>query len=263
MAVHPSAIVSEEAELSADVEVGAYAVIDGPATIGSGTRIFHHATVTARTEIGEGCAIHPYALVGGDPQDLAFGGGESYCRIGDRTVVRENAQVHRGTEPGSETVVGKDCYLMAGSHVGHNCRLGDNVILANCALLGGYVTVGDRAFLSGGVVVHQFVRIGTHAFVSGNASISMDVPPYFTARGRNGVCRVNTVGIERSPLVSEQSAAAIAGAFRTLYRGSAGFSEALAKLEARAERAPEVTAIIEFFKSSERGVCGRHRRRND
>ena len=259
MAIHPTAIVSEGAEIAPDVEVGPYAVIDEGVTIGPGTRVYHHAYLTGRARIGEGNVIHPGAVIGGEPQDLSFAGGVSGCRVGDRNVIREGAQVHRGTEAGTETVIGSDCYLMANSHVAHNCRLGDRVIMANCALLGGYVTVGDRAFLSGGVVVHQFVRIGTHAFVSGNASVSMDVPPYLTVRGRNSVCRVNTVGLKRSEVVSDEAAGEIGRAYRALYRSGRPFSEAISGLEA-AGPGPEVAAMIEFFRTSERGVCGPQRR---
>jgi len=261
VAVHPTAIISPEAELASDVEVGPYVVIDGRVRIGAGCRILPHAYITGWTEMGEGNVVHPGAVVGGEPQDLAFKGGESYCRIGSRNVIREGAQIHRGVKPGSETVVGDDCYLMADSHVAHNCRLGNSVILANCALLAGYVRVGDRAFVSGGAAVHQFVRIGTHAFISGNSSISMDVPPYFTAQGRNVIVQVNKVGLRRSPVVPKESAEAIARAFRLLYRSGLGFTEALEKLAAEPQP-PEVAALIEFFRSSERGVCGpsRHRR---
>jgi len=262
MAVHPTAIVAEGAELADDVEVGAYAIVDEHVKVGPGSRIGHHAYVTGWTEMGEGNAIHPFSVVGGEPQDLSYSECESYCRIGDRNVIRESATVHRPTEAGAETVVGNDCYLMANSHVAHDCRLGNNVIMANCALLGGFVTIGDRAFLSGGVVVHQFVRIGSHAFVSGNASISMDVPPYLTVRGRNAVCRINRVGLERSPLVSDDGIAAIASAYKLLYRSGLSFSAALEQLEStQGDPAPETVALIEFFRSSKRGVCGPYRRR--
>ena len=135
MAIHPTAIIGKEVELAGDVEVGPYVVIEGRVRIGRGVRIFPHAYIAGCTEIADGCSIHPGAVVGGEPQDLSFEGGESFCRIGPGTVVREGAQVHRGVKPGSETVVGSKCYLMANSHVAHNCRLGNDVILANCALL--------------------------------------------------------------------------------------------------------------------------------
>ena len=82
----------------------------------------------------------------------------------------------------------------------HNCRLGDQVILANGALLAGHVTVDDRAFLSGNCLVHQFVRVGTLALMQGGSAISKDLPPYTVARGDNGICGLNTVGLRRAGL---------------------------------------------------------------
>jgi len=147
-------MVDRRAEVDPTAEIMPYAIIDGPVKIGPRTRVFPHAYLTGWTEIGADCQIHPGAVVGGDPQDLAFKGAESYCRIGDGTIIREGASVHRGTDPGSATVVGKRCFLMANSHVAHNCRLGDEVKLINGVLLAGYVQVGNGAFLAGNAGVH-------------------------------------------------------------------------------------------------------------
>ncbi len=260
MAVHPTAIVSPEAVLAADVEVGPCAVIEGPVKIGAGSRIFPHAYICGDVTMGEGNTVYPGAVIGTEPQDLSYEGAESSVRIGDGNTLREGVTIHRGTEAGSETVIGSDCYLMAMSHVAHNCTVGDNVILANCALLGGHVDVADRAFLSGGAVIHQFVRIGSHAFVSGNASISMDVPPYVTVRGRNLVAQVNKVGVRRSPHITEAGAKAIERCYRLLYRSGLDLTEAIDRISAE-EEAPEAKALVDFIKSSERGICRPGRRK--
>ena len=229
MPIHPTAVVDSKAEVDPSADVGAYAIIDGAVRIGAGTRIYPHAYLTGWTEIGANCEIHPYAVVGHAPQDLAFAGEESYCRVGDGTIVREGATIHRGTDPGSATVVGKRCFLMANSHVAHNCQVGDEVKLANGVLLGGHVEVGDGCFLGGNVVVHQFVRIGTLVMAQGLAATSTDVPPFMLMFRVNTCAGVNVVGIRRAGCTREQRAE-VQLAYRILYRSGLRFSDAIEKL---------------------------------
>ncbi|HUG20191.1 MAG TPA: hypothetical protein VMM56_14495, partial [Planctomycetaceae bacterium] len=59
MAIHPTAIIDDRAELASDVSVGPYVVIDGPVKIGSGTVIKASAVITGDTTIGERCQIFP------------------------------------------------------------------------------------------------------------------------------------------------------------------------------------------------------------
>src|SRR5690606_7612861 len=149
MPIHPTAIVDPQAQIDPTAEIKAYSVIEGPVRIGPATVVEPFAHISGHTEIGARCRIYTHAVVGGLPQDRAFQGGESYCRIGDDTLIREGATVHRGTAAGSATIIGNRCLIMCNAHVGHNCVLGDDITMVNGSLLGGHVYVGDRAFLSG------------------------------------------------------------------------------------------------------------------
>ena len=152
MSIHPTAIVHDLAQVDETAEIGPYAVIEQAVRIGPDVRVYPHAFITGWTQVGAGCEIHPGATIGHAPQDLSYTGVETYCRIGERTVIREGASIHRGTVPGSATVVGKRCFIMAGALVAHNCVLGDEVKLANVVQLGGHVQIGDGAFIGGGNV---------------------------------------------------------------------------------------------------------------
>src|SRR5205823_8739780 len=107
------------------------------------------AYLTGRTQLGADNVVHPGAVIGHEPQDLAYAGAPTGLRIGDRNVFREHTEVHRGTQPETWTEIGDDNYLMSQVHVGHNCRLGHRVIMATGAVLGGHVVVDDQAFISG------------------------------------------------------------------------------------------------------------------
>jgi UDP-N-acetylglucosamine acyltransferase len=228
-------------------------VIDGPVTVGRGTRVLAHATLTGWTEIGTDNVIHMGAVLGHVPQDLAYAGVESYLRIGDRNVIREHAQLHRGTKPESATVIGNDNYIMCNAHVGHNCRVGDGVILTNGALLGGYVEVEDQAVVSGNCVVHQFVRVGRLAFLRGLSKTSRDVPPFCLMDGTHTLRALNRVGLRRAGFTSPQIRE-LQNAFHRLFRRACNLKEAIRELEQRPTSA-EVRYLIDFIRASKRGVA--------
>jgi len=253
MSIHPTAVVDPRAEIHPDAELGPYAVIDGPVRIGAGTRLMPHAVVLGWTEIGEGNRVHTGAVLGDAPQDVSYQGAKSYLRIGDRNVFREGVQVHRGTKADSATVIGNDNYLMANSHVAHNCRLGDRIILTNNAVLGGYVEVGDRVFLSASCAVHQFVRVGRLAIMRGLSATSRDVPPFSMIDWQHTVRGLNVVGLQRAGF-EESRIRALKHAFQVLFRKRRNLTVAVKELEA-GESSEEVRELLDFIRSSQRGVC--------
>jgi UDP-N-acetylglucosamine acyltransferase len=254
MSIHSTAVIDSRAEIDADVEIGPYVVIEGPVRIKSRTRIIAQAYITGWTEIGEDNEIHPGAMLGGAPQDRAYRGQESYLKIGDHNVIREHTQVHRGTVAHSSTIIGNHNFLMATAHVGHNCTLGDNVVLANGALLGGYVAVGNNVFISGNCVVHQFIRIGDYAIMRGLSGTSRDVPPFAIIDWQHTVRGVNVVGLKRAGF-DEARIRAIREAFRVLFRKGRNLSIAVKEIEGGMRGSDDVMTLVEFIKSSKRGVC--------
>jgi UDP-N-acetylglucosamine acyltransferase len=254
MSIHPTAVIHVKAEIDSQAEIGPYVVIDGAVKIKRGTRVMAHAYLTGCTEIGEENEIFPGAVLGAEPQDKAYAGQETYLSIGDRNVFREHVQVHRGTAAGSATVIGNDNFLMATAHVGHNCKLGDNVILANGALLGGYVEVGNNVFISGNCVVHQFVHIGDFALMRGLSGTSRDVPPYAIIDWQHTVRGVNVVGLKRAGY-DDKRIRAIRQAFRILFRPGRNLAIAVKEVEQTAQANNDVLALLQFIKTSKRGVC--------
>jgi len=252
--IHPTAVIDPSAEIDSNVTIGPYVVIDGPVRLRGGTRVMAHAYLTGWTEIGADNEIHPAVVIGDAPQDTAYKGEETYLKIGNRNIIREHAQIHRGTAPGSSTIVGDDNFLMANSHIGHNCRLGNNVILANGALLAGYVEVGNNVFISGNCVVHQFVRIGDYSLMRGLSATSRDVPPYAIIDWQHTVRAVNVVGLKRAGF-DERRIRKIKEAFRILFRKGRNLSLAVKELEGQRTAGNDVPALLDFIKASKRGVC--------
>jgi len=254
--IHPTAIVHPGAQLADDVIVGPYAVIDEHVTVGPRTRIEQGARLTGWTTLGADNRVDMHAIIGHEPQDAAFQGGESYVRIGDRNTFREFVTIHRGTKPGTATVVGNDCFLMGMAHLAHNCQLGNQVTICNGTLLAGYVAVEDQAFISGNCAVHQFVRIGRLAMVGGLTRIVKDVPPFLTTELDSAVSAINLVGLKRAG-ISPQTRAEIKQAYKLLYRSGLNTAQALEALD-RIATTPEVRQFIAFIRGSQRGIC-RHK----
>ncbi|MEI6606700.1 MAG: acyl-ACP--UDP-N-acetylglucosamine O-acyltransferase [Verrucomicrobiota bacterium] len=199
MTIHPSALISPEAEIAEDVVIGPFAVLEGPVKLAAGVRIGGHAWLCGDTWLGEGCSVGWGSVIGADPQDLGF--DPACCsgvRIGARNQIREYVTIHRSSKEGGYTTVGEGNYLMTGVHLGHDSQVGDGNVIANNVMFGGHVRLGNRAFLGGGGGYHQFLHIGDLAMVQGNAVVSQDVPPYCVAYGKNQLAGLNTVGLRRA-----------------------------------------------------------------
>lgn len=256
MAIHPTAIIDRHAEIDPTADIGPFVTIEGHVKVGPGTKVYPNAYLAGWTEIGANCQIHPGAVVGHLPQDFHFGGERSYCRVGDGTIVREFASIHRGTQPDSWTTVGRDCFIMGYAHIGHNCELGTGVKLYNCSALSGHVIVGDNAIISGYSLVHQFARIGTLVMVGGGSRMGKDVPPFFMALGESECVGYNAIGLRRSGRFSAEEIAEVKEAYRTLYRTGVNFSKAVEELAHKVRTATGRT-ILDFVRSpSKRGLVG-------
>lgn len=251
--IHPTAVIHPKAKLDPTVEVGPYAVIDGDVTLGPGCTVGPHAYLTGVTVAGKNNRFHAGCFIGGTPQDLKYKGERTGLRIGDNNTFREAVTVNCATTPEENTVIGSNNLLMACCHVAHNCEIKNHVILANGALLAGHVLVGDRAVISGTCLVHQFVRIGTLAMMRGGAAISQDLAPYTVARGENGICGLNILGLRRAGLAPAERLE-LKKVYRMLFREGRNMRAAVAT--ARAEfRAAATQTLLEFIETSKRGVC--------
>jgi UDP-N-acetylglucosamine acyltransferase len=256
MTIHKTAIIGDGASIAPDAQIGPYAVIGDHVVIGSGTKVGAHTVIDGHTKIGSQCHIFPSVSIGLDPQSISYKGEPTGVVIGDRVTIREFATVHRGTKEDGLTVIGDDCFLMNYTHVAHDCKVGKGVVMANAATLAGHVVVGDATVMAGACVFHQFVRIGRLCMVSGLTGSRVDLPPFVVLDGRPPTIRgVNLIGMRRQK-VSPSARSAIKNAYRMLYRSGLNFSQAIIELEKGSQIVPEVKEIIDFFKTSKRGVLG-------
>lgn len=257
MAIHSTAIVHAGAEIDPSADIGPYCVIGPHVKIGANTRLLSHVVIDNDTVVGTGNVIHPFAALGGPPQDLKFKGERSRLVVGDNNVIREGATLHLGTSHGHmETRVGSNCLLMAYSHVAHDCTVGNRVVLANSVALAGHVTVGDNVIMGGIAGVHQFCRIGRNAFIAGGAMASQDVPPFCIAKGdRAQLVGLNVIGLKRAGW-SRDTIQTVRTAFQELFLSAGTRVAALERVERDfAPQCPEVAELCAFVRGAKRGVC--------
>jgi UDP-N-acetylglucosamine acyltransferase len=253
--IHSTAIVSDKANIAADVEIGAYTVIGDGVEIGRGTRIGSHVVINGPTTIGEENRIYQFASIGDDPQDKKYAGEPTKLTIGDRNTIREFCTFSRGTvQDKGETVMGDDNWIMAYVHVAHDCIIGSKTIMANNATLAGHVHVGDWAILGGFSGAHQFCRIGAHAFLGMYSGVNRDVSAYTTVSGQPAVARgINSEGLKRRGFSAEQISN-IKHAYRIVYRQGKRKEEATDEVAELARTQPELELFLDSLRNSERGL---------
>ena len=223
-------------------------------TIGDDSSIGNHTTVKTGTTIGRNTRIFHNCSIGEIPQDLKFGGEKTTTTIGNNVIIRESVTINRGTAAKGSTDIGNDVLLMACTHVAHDCILGDNVIMSNLSTLGGHVAIGDWAVLGGGVLVHQFTKIGAHAFIGGGFRAVQDVPPFILgAEEPLKFQGVNTIGLKRRGFSAEDRKL-IKNTYRIYFRSGLNRQDALHKIESDIPMSPYKDQIIDFIRSSERGI---------
>jgi UDP-N-acetylglucosamine acyltransferase len=255
MEIHPTALVSNKAEISSGVRIGPYSIIGDNVKIREDTVIGSHSIIEGHTEIGRRNNIYPFVTIGTPPQDTEYKGEDTRVKIGDDNIIREYTTIHRATTKQDwVTIVGNNNYLMSYAHVAHDCVLGNYIVLSNVATLGGHTTVGDYANLSGLMATHQFVRIGQYAFIGGKTGLPQDVPPYMMAFGtRAKLYGLNLTGLKRHNFTKE----AINGlkkAYRIIWRETGRFSEGIKRVREEMETFPELEILLDFISESKRGI---------
>ena len=256
--VHPTAVISDDAEIAEGVTIGPYAVIGPKVKIGPGCTIGSHTCIDGHTVLGANNKIGRHACVGADPQDMSYKGEETFLVVGDNNFLGDYIQVCRGTlkTPDRLTRIGNNNYLMAYMHVGHDCIIGDSNIMANNVALAGHVTVENNVYIGGIVAIHQFLKIGRFAMVSGGSAASRDVPPYVRVAGYGcDVYGLNIVGITRSRQFTPEQIRVIRSIYRIFFREGGSLAETLVRLRSEFPGDESVEHFCKFVETAKRGVA--------
>lgn len=254
MSNHPLANVHPDAVIGSNVVIEPFATIQKDVVIGDGCWIGPNAVICEGARLGKNVKVFPGASVSSLPQDLKFAGEKTETFIGDNTVIRESVTISRGTVDKHKTVIGKNCLLMAYVHIAHDCIIGDHCIFANAVQVAGHVSIEDWAIIGGASALHQFVKVGAHVMLSGGSLVRKDVPPYTkAAREPLTYAGVNSIGLRRRGFSAEKITE-IQEVYRYIFLKGLNNSKALDAVERDLPVSQERDYIVNFIRSSERGV---------
>ncbi len=253
--IHPTALISPNAKIDSDVDIGPYTVVEDDVEIGSGTKIGPLCRITGHTIIGKNNSIFSHSVIGSIPQDLKYKGEKSWVIIGDGNKIREFVTINPGTGEEGKTIIGNNNLIMAYAHIAHDCILNNGVIVANVGNLAGHVLIEDKAIVGGVIGVHQFVRIGELAIIGGCSKVVQDIPPYSTCDGHPArVKGLNLIGLKRANFEAERIDV-LKKVFKILFFSGYPLTKGIEIVEKEYSAFAEVKHLIEFIQNSRRGIC--------
>lgn len=252
--------VDPRAEIDEEVVIGPFCTIGAGVRIGRGTRLLNNVTLMGNVTMGADNVLFPNVVIGAEPQDVSYRGGNTCVEIGSGNTLREGVTINRASEKeDGVTRIGDHNFLMGNCHVAHDCKLGSHILIANGSLLAGHVHVQDYASISGGVAVHQFVTVGSYSFVSALSRALHDVPPFMLVEGIPARPRcINIVALKRNDFTTERIET-IAVAHRLLYRSKVGLSHAREIMRTNNQISPDVETLLAFIEGQQVGKHGRGR----
>lgn len=258
--IHPSSVISKEAEIADDVYIGPFCIIRGRVKLGSGCRLDSHVSLGSEygiVEIGERNVFCAGAVVGGPPQDLSYKNEPTKLFIGNDNMIREMVTINIGSPKAGwgTTRVGSHCLIMAYSHVAHDCTIGDHVVIANTTQLAGHVTFEDHVKVGGICAFNQFVKVGKYAYIAGDSAVNKDILPFTIAQGKYAVMRAsNRIGMERAGYTKED-VESINRAVRIITKGGDTVEKSIARIIEECSQGPALKDFLTFVENSTRGLA--------
>ncbi len=257
--IHPTAIVSEKARISSDVEIGPYSVIDGDVEIGAHTLVESHVRIGSRfgtVVIGEHNFIQSGAMLGGPPQDWSYRDSRTRLELGDHNRIGEGASLNLGSETGGGvTRVGDNIFIMAYAHIGHDSQIANDAVITNFSQLAGHARVERGVVISALAGVSQFVRLGEYSFVAAGARVNKDILPYSIAEGHWAVPRAtNKIGLKRAGRSADEIRV-IDRAIRIVIKKGLTIDEALERIHAECGTNAQIEHLVGFIKTADKGIA--------
>ena len=198
--IHTSAVVHPEAELAADVAVGAQVEIGAAAIIGARSEIAHGCTIGRSVRLGEDCLLYPNVTVYegtriGNRVVLHAGvvigaDGFGFAREGEdrRTIpqvggvviendvdIGANSCVDRGTL--RDTRVGAGTKIDNLVQIGHNCDIGQHCAISGQAGLSGSTVLEDGVIVGGNVGTSGHQVIGAGSMLAAKSGVHGTLAP--------------------------------------------------------------------------------------
>ena len=252
--ISPLAYVDSSAKLGANVIVHPFAYIDKNVVIGDDCEIMPHASVMSGTRMGKRNRVFNGAVIGAEPQDFQYKGGDTIVEIGDNNTIRENVVINRATTAEGKTLVGNGNFLHEGVHVSHDTQIGNHCVIGYGSKISGNCTIEDCVIFGGCVLVSQGCRVGRWSMTQTGCRFRKDVPPYIVAaKEPTTYYGVNSFILSHEG-VEEKIIKHISHASRIIYQGNTSLFDALLMVKDQVPMSEEIQHIIDFIEGSKLGI---------
>lgn len=198
--IHPTAVISKEAVIGKNVNIGPYAVIEANAEIGDNSTIHSGCYIGQRTTLGKECLIysnvvirekvtignrviiHSGTVVGSDGFGFVSLNGvhEKLPQIGvviieDNVEIGANVTIDRARF--DKTFIGQGTKIDNLVQIAHNVHVGRNCIIVSQVGISGSVVIEDNVVLAGQVGIAGHLTIGEGSVVTAKSGVSKSIPP--------------------------------------------------------------------------------------
>lgn len=196
--IHPTAVISGDAQIAESASIGAFAVVESGATIGPDVCIGAHCFIGARcvigangwlaprvtlyhdVRIGQRVVIQSGAVIGGE--GFGFANDKGVWRkiaqvggvlIGDDVEIGVNTAVDRGAL--SDTVISNGVKLDNQIQIAHNVQIGEHTAMAACVGISGSTRIGSHCTIAGGVGMVGHIDVCDNVFVTGMTMVTHSI----------------------------------------------------------------------------------------
>lgn len=179
--IHPTAIISPDAQIAATAHIGPYCII-GNCIIEDDVQLLGHITVNDNVLIKKNTVIEANSLIGA--RGMAWIWDENGVRImqpqlggviiEEDCLLGSDISIVRGSLS-EDTIVGKGTVMAHGTKIGHGSKIGKYVHLANNVSLAGNAHIGDRVFLGSACTIAPSVYVAEGCIVGAGSVVTKSV----------------------------------------------------------------------------------------
>jgi UDP-2-acetamido-3-amino-2,3-dideoxy-glucuronate N-acetyltransferase len=137
-------------------------IVDEPASIGAGTRIWHFSHILPRTTMGEGCTVGQNVVIGPD------------VVVGNRCKIQNNVSVYKGVELEDEVFCGPS--MVFTNVINPRAFIERKEEFKRTLVMRGATLGANSTIVCGNT-------IGPYAMVAAGAVVTKDVPAYALVAG--------------------------------------------------------------------------------
>lgn len=197
--IHPTAFVSDSAQIGDDVYIGAHCCIGDEVKIGKGSKVYENVNLGRGSQLGENClifsgvqvyretkignqvTIHSGSVIGCDGFGFAPKDNEAFHKVAqignvvieDQVEIGSNVSIDRATL--GSTIIRRGVKLDNLIQVAHNVEIGENTVIAAQSGIAGSTKIGKHCMIAGQVGIIGHLNIGDRVKIAAQSGVSNDL----------------------------------------------------------------------------------------